>query len=92
MLSSDFLNLFGSKTKFLGGQTPALRTPMATDSLVLLFTQHKNAWLAAITGKSLPCCIACHDVCVQQQCCHRLLYKITRFTKEFTTSETNSLD
>jgi len=23
MLSSDFLNLFGSKTKFLGGQTPA---------------------------------------------------------------------
>jgi len=44
---------------------PSLRTPMVTDSLVLLFIQHKNAWLAAITNQSLPCCITCHDVCVQ---------------------------
>jgi len=26
---------------------------MVTDSLVLLFTQHKNAWLAAITSQPL---------------------------------------
>jgi len=58
---------------------------MATDSLVLLFTHHKNAWYAAITSQSLSCCITWHGVCVQQQCCHRLLYKITPFTK-------NSLD
>ena len=71
---------------------PALWTPMVTYSLVLLFTHHKNAWLAAIASQSLSCCIICHDVCVQQQCCHRLLYKITRFTKKFTRSETNSLN
>jgi len=65
---------------------------MVTDSLVLIFTQHKNAWLAAITSHSLSCCITGRDVCIQQQCCHRLLYKITRFTKKFTRSETNSLD
>jgi len=38
---------------------------MVTDSLVLLFTQHKNAWLAAVTSQSLSCCITCNDVCVQ---------------------------
>jgi len=48
---------------------------MATDSLVLPFTQHKNMWFAAITSWSLSGCITCHDVYVQQQCCHRLLYK-----------------
>jgi len=55
---------------------------MVTDSLVLLFTQHENVWLDVITSQLLSCCITCHDVCVQQQCCHRLLYKITRFTKK----------
>jgi len=64
---------------------------MVTDSLVLLFTQNENTWHAAITSQSLSCCITCHDVCVQQQCSHRFLYKITRFTKKLSRSETNSL-
>jgi len=46
-------------------RVPSLRTPMVTDSLVLLFTQHKNAWLATITTQSLSCCITRHDVYVQ---------------------------
>ena len=65
---------------------------MGTDSLVLLFTQHKNRWLAAITSQSLSCCITCHDVCAQQQCCHRLLYRNHSIHKKFNRSETNSLD
>jgi len=32
---------------------------MLTDSFVLLYTQHKNTWLAAVTSRSLPCCITC---------------------------------
>ena len=37
----------------------------AMDSLVLLSTKYKCTWLTAIS-MSLPRCIICQDVCVQQ--------------------------
>jgi len=94
LLSSDFLNVFGSKTKFLRVKTPVF--PLCGRpwlQIHLCFFSHNTKSVACRYHRQLlSCCIACHDVCVQQQCCHRLLYKISLFTKKFTRSERNSLD
>jgi len=75
LLSSGFRKILDQVSKGVKRRFPPLKTPMATDALGLLFTQHQNAWLAAISNQSLPCYITCHDVCVQKQCCHRLVCK-----------------
>jgi len=39
---------------------------LATDSIVLYLTQHKNTWLAAISSQSVCYCITSHDICLQK--------------------------